>query len=346
MKQSVQATPTPQPAAPKTPARNGQAPPAAFAQLRHDVERLKAEVGKVIVGKAEIVEKLVLASLSEGSHVLFEDVPGLAKSVLAAAFSTAAGCKFHRIQFTPDLLPTDISGGHIFNRKSNEFEFRPGPIFTNFLLADEINRASPKTQSALLEAMAEKQVSVEGVTHRLAAPFLVLATQNPIEQEGTYPLPEAQMDRFAMRLSMGYPSLAEEQEIMDRRLSRRMDGFNTQPVLEAGSLVRMQKMVEEIHVHPAITRYIAQIVDASRRHPQLLAGASPRGSLALVKLARARAAVHNRTFVIPDDVITLATAVLAHRVILTTDARVNGVTGVKIIEDIVSKIPVPRDVHA
>ena len=314
-----------------------------IAQVRADVERLKFEVSKVIVGKQDVIEKLVLASLSEGAHVLFEDVPGLAKSVLASAFSTAAGCTFHRIQFTPDLLPTDITGGHIFDRKENQFVFRPGPIFTNFLLADEINRASPKTQSALLEAMAEKQVSVEGITHKLPPPFLVLATQNPIEQEGTYPLPEAQMDRFAMRLSMGYPTLAEEAEIMDRRLSRKSDGFRTQPILDSEALVRMQKAVEEIHVSPAITQYVARIVDGTRRHRHLAAGASPRGSLALMKLSRARAAVHGRNYVIPDDVVSLAVSVLAHRIILSTDARVQGIKQEDVVRDVLKATPVPRD---
>ena len=315
---------------------------ARLQRMRGSVDALKQEVQKVIVGKAPVIEKVVVASLTEGAHILFEDMPGLAKSVLAATFSKAAGCKFNRIQFTPDLLPTDITGGHIFNRKTNEFDFRPGPIFTNFLLADEINRASPKTQSALLEAMAEKQVSVEGITHRLAAPFIVLATQNPIEQEGTYPLPEAQLDRFAMKLSMGYPSRQDEAEIMSRRIVRKHDSFDTKAVLTQTQLIEMQRLIEEIHVDPTIVDYIAHLIDATRSHPRLLAGASPRGSLALVKLARAHAAIHGRRFVIPDDVRTYAVPVLAHRVILTTEARVQGARGPQVIQDILSKVPAPR----
>jgi MoxR-like ATPase len=306
------------------------------------VELLRREVAKVIVGKQDVVDKLVVAALTEGAHILFEDMRGLAKSVLAATFSKAVGCQFHRIQFTPDLLPTDITGGHIFNRKTNEFDFRPGPIFTNFLLADEINRASPKTQSALLEAMAEKQVSVEGITHRLEPPFLVLATQNPVEQEGTYPLPEAQLDRFAMKLSMGYPSRAEEGQIMSRRLARRHDSFDTEAVLDRAQVLRMQKVVEDVHVDPGLVDYVAGIVDATRHHPDLAAGASPRGSLALIKLARAHAATRGRRYVLPDDVRDYAVCSLAHRLILTTEARVRGVRREKVVQEILSRQPVPR----
>ncbi|HUR64533.1 MAG TPA: MoxR family ATPase [Candidatus Thermoplasmatota archaeon] len=306
------------------------------------VDALRKEVQKVIVGKRDIIDKVIVASLTEGAHILFEDMPGLAKSVLAATFSKAAGCQFNRIQFTPDLLPTDITGGHIFNRKTNEFDFRPGPIFTNFLLADEINRASPKTQSALLEAMAEKQVSAEGITHKLASPFLVLATQNPVEQEGTYPLPEAQMDRFAMKLSMGYPSKEEEGEIMNRRLTRKHDAFDTKAVMDRAQLLKMQQLVEEVHVDPSLVTYIAAIVDATRRHPDLVAGASPRGSLALMKLARSYAAIQGRRYVIPDDVRAYASCTLAHRTILTTEARVRGMQRERVIQDILAKVPVPR----
>lgn len=328
---------------PRTPPVSAGSAPNAKGQANEAVELLRQETGKVIVGKQGIIEQLIIASLTEGAHILFEDMPGLAKSVLAATYSKAAGCTFHRIQFTPDLLPTDITGGHIFNRKSNEFEFRRGPLFTNFLLADEINRASPKTQSALLEAMAEKQVSVEGITHELKPPFMVLATQNPVEQEGTYPLPEAQMDRFAMRLSMGYPSKDEEREIMDRRLGRGHDAFDTKPVISQDVLLRMQRFVENIHVDPALIDYIARIVDGTRHHPDLLAGSSPRGSLMLVKMARSRAVVKGRDFVIPDDVRALAVPVLAHRTILTVDARVRGRRQEEVIENIVQQVPVPRE---
>lgn len=315
-----------------------------FQGLRQSVAVIKKEVGRSIVGKQEVVEKLIVASLAEGAHILFEDMPGLAKSVLAAAYSNAAGCTFKRIQFTPDLLPTDITGGHIFNKKSNEFEFQPGPIFTNFLLADEINRASPKTQSALLEAMAEKQVSAEGVTRRLEAPFVVLATQNPVEQEGTYPLPEAQMDRFAMRLSMGYPSESEEVEIMDRRLTRKKDAFDVNSVVDKEKFLKLQRLVEEVYVDPNVVRYIAKIVTATRNHESLIAGASPRGSLALVKLARALAAVHGRAYVVPDDVRSLAVSVLAHRTILTPEARVKGERQEDVVQEILGTIPVPKPV--
>ena len=324
-------------AAASTPALQAQA-----ASLQGTVAAIRQEVEKVIVGKPAVVEKLVIATLSEGAHVLFEDMPGLAKSVLASTFAKAAGCKFNRVQFTPDLLPTDITGGHIFNRKTNEFDFRPGPIFTNFLLADEINRASPKTQSALLEAMAEKQVSVEGITHKLEPPFLVLATQNPVEQEGTYPLPEAQMDRFAMKLSMGYPTKDQEVEIMTRRLVRRHDAFETKPVVTRAQLLALQQLVENVHVDPSLIEYIARLVDATRHHQHLLAGASPRGSLALIKLARASAAIRGRAYVVPEDIRDLAVVTLAHRTIPTTEARVRGIKPIAVIEELLQKIPVPR----
>ncbi len=315
---------------------------AEIQQMSQHTQALMSEVGKVIVGKKHVVENLLIASLTEGAHILFEDLPGLAKSVLANTFSTAAGCEFHRIQFTPDLLPTDITGGHIFNRETNQFEFRKGPIFTNFLLADEINRASPKTQSAMLEAMAEKQVSVEGNTHRLKPPFVVLATQNPVEQEGTYPLPEAQMDRFAFKLSMGYPSKDEEAEILHRRLGRGKDTFDVSAVVDKDTMLRMQHLVEQVHVDPALVDYIARIIDATRNHQDLAAGSSPRGSLALVKLARSRAAIKGRTFVVPDDIRSLAVPCLAHRLILSTDARVRGTTTIHVMEDILKQVPVPR----
>ncbi len=327
---------------PTQPLQTNTHAPKGTNEIMQAILILRRETEKVIVGKQEVIEKLVVASLTEGAHILFEDMPGLAKSVLAATYSKAAGCKFNRIQFTPDLLPTDISGGHIFNRKSNEFEFRRGPLFTNFLLADEINRASPKTQSALLEAMAEKQVSVEGVTHPLEPPFLVLATQNPVEQEGTYPLPEAQMDRFAMRLSMGYPSKDEEREIMNRRLGRGHDSFDVKAVVTRETLLRLQAFVEKVHVDAGIVDYIARIIDATRHHQDLVAGASPRGSLMLVKMARSYAAVKGRSYVIPDDVRGLAVSVLAHRTILSTDARVRGRRQEDVIKEILAQVPVPR----
>ena len=319
---------------------------SAAAPITRQAQRLRAEVQKVIVGKADVIDRLIVSAMTESAHILFEDLPGLAKSVLAATFSKAVGCEFHRVQFTPDLLPTDITGGHIYNRSKNEFEFRKGPVFTNVLLADEINRASPKTQSALLEAMAEKQVSVEGITHRLPPPFLVLATQNPVEQEGTYPLPEAQMDRFAMRLSMGYPTRAEEAEILARRVARHQDSFEVQAVMRRDDLLGMQKTVETVHVDPAIIGYIATIIEATRKHADLAAGCSPRGSLALLKLARASAAIRGRMYVIPDDVKDYAVCTLAHRAIVATQARVRGVKAEQVIKDILQRTPVPRGLAA
>lgn len=300
------------------------------------------EVGRVIVGKRDQLKLVVLAIYTEGSHVLLEDMPGLGKSVLAAALARASGCDFKRVQFTPDLLPSDINGTFILNQRTHEFDFRPGPIFTNYLLADEINRASPKTQSAMLEAMAEKQVTVEGYTQRLPKPFVVFATQNPVEQAGTYPLPEAQMDRFSMKLSMGYPSLEDEAEILVRRAKRGKDDFDVKAVSNAESIVAMQKAIEHVYVSDELIRYIASIVDATRKHPQLLAGSSPRGSQALFKLARGWAALSGRDYVVPDDIKKLVVPVLAHRVILKPEPRIKGVRPEQVMENILASVPVPK----
>ncbi|MCK5413883.1 MAG: AAA family ATPase, partial [Thermoplasmata archaeon] len=245
--------------------------------------------------------KVAVGILANG-HILFEDFPGLAKTLMASTFADCLGCTFKRIQFTPDLLPTDITGTYIYDEKDNEFKFRPGPIFTNILLADEINRAPPKTQAALLEAMQERQVSIEGVTHRLPRPFIVLATQNPIEQEGTYPLPEAQVDRFMMKMSVGYPNRADEKEILIRRELRRKDEVDVEVVSSPEKIIQMQTIIEKVHVDPAIMTYMVEIVTRTREDPRVLVGASPRGSLALFKLSRARAVIFGRDYIIPDDI--------------------------------------------
>ncbi|MGB1585891.1 MAG: AAA family ATPase [Thermoplasmatota archaeon] len=307
------------------------------------IEPLIDEVAKVIVGKRDSLELVAMSFLTEGAHLLFEDLPGLGKSVMASAFSRASGSRFNRIQFTPDLLPSDITGTYVLDRRTSEFQFNEGPIFTNVLLADEINRASPKTQSALLEAMAEKQVSIEGKTHALPRPFLVLATQNPVEQEGTYPLPEAQLDRFMIKASVGHPSEDEEYEILKRRIERQRDEFVVESVTNAEQLVELQRSVESnITVHPDLVRYITRIIDATRNHPDVRAGASPRGSLALLKLGRARAALRGRQFVVPDDIQGLVHPVLGHRLIMHNEARMRGLTTNRVLTDILDKTPAPR----
>ncbi|MFA5862472.1 MAG: MoxR family ATPase [Candidatus Thermoplasmatota archaeon] len=338
--QQVAATATPRPAG---------ANPASNAQVRQLIvtvgttgTSLIEEVGRVIVGKKDQLKLVTLAIFTEGAHVLLEDLPGLGKSVLAAALARASGCDFKRVQFTPDLLPSDINGTFILNQRTHEFDFRPGPIFTNYLLADEINRASPKTQSAMLEAMAEKQVTVEGYTQKLPKPFVVFATQNPIEQAGTYPLPEAQMDRFAMRLSMGYPTKDEEAEILIRRAKRGKDDFDVKSVTNAETIVAMQKAIENVYVSDELIHYIASIIDATRKHPQLVAGASPRGTQNIFKLARGWAALHGRDYVVPDDIKRLVIPVLAHRVILKPEPRIKGIKSEQIIQGILDSVPVPK----
>ena len=318
------------------------ATPAQVQNVQRAVEAVLGQVRNVIVGKQEVLRYVAAGMITEGCHILFEDMPGLAKSVMASAVSQASGCEFRRVQFTPDILPGDITGTYIYNQQRGDFVFKSGPIFANVLLADEINRASPKTQSALLEAMAEKQVSVEGVTHRLPAPFMVLATQNPVEQEGTYPLPEAQLDRFMLKLSMGYPSKEEEKEILKRRAARGRDSFDVKPVASPESLKSMARVVEGVHVAEPIYDYIAELIDRTRYHPDLHAGSSPRGSLALFKLCRSWAAIHGRTFVTADDVRMLATPVLAHRIILKPEARLAGKSGKSVMADILTAAPVPK----
>jgi len=310
--------------------------------IRRDTQALVNEVGKVIVGKRRVLELVTVAMLTEGAHVLFEDLPGLGKSVMVAAFARASGTKFNRVQFTPDLLPSDITGTYVLDQKKGAFDFNEGPIFTNFLLADEINRASPKTQSALLEAMAEKQVTVEGTTHKLPRPFIVMATQNPIEQEGTYPLPEAQLDRFMIKASVGHPDRNEEREILRRRNERQKDDFDVQPVTSVTQVQNLQKAVERIEVHGSLLDYIAGLVTSTREHPSVLVGASPRGSLALLKLAKSQAAFNNRGFVVPDDITALVNPVLGHRIILRPGPRIQGVKPADVLREILKSVPVPK----
>ena len=276
------------------------------------------EVERAIVGKPVVLQRIMAAVLA-GGHVLLEDYPGLAKTLIASSFASALGLEFRRIQFTPDLLPGDITGGYVFDRASGKFELRRGPIFANIVLADEINRASPKTQSALLEAMQERQVTLEGETLELPSPFIVLATQNPIEYEGTFPLPEAQLDRFLMKLSVGYPSAEEEVEILRRRRERRTDQQSLKQITNAEELLQMREAVEEVFVNADIERYIVALVAATRQESRVAVGASPRGSLALLKLARVQAALEKRDYVIPDDVKRFVVPALTHRLIMAPE---------------------------
>jgi MoxR-like ATPase len=296
---------------------------------------------QVIVGKETVLQHLLLGLYSRG-NILIEDFPGLAKTLIARLIAQVTGLAFKRIQFTPDLLPGDITGGFIYNQKQAEFEFRPGPLFTNLVLADEVNRAPPKTQAALLEVMQERQITVEGTTYPVPQPFLVLATQNPIELEGTYPLPEAQLDRFIMRVRVGYPSLEEERQILARRGARRQDKVELEPVIEAAQLLQMQAAVEQVHTSEAIERYIASLTAATRQHPQVQVGASPRGSLAVYQLARAHAMAYERDFVLPDDVKVMAPVALAHRLLLKPELWVRGVQAEQIVQDVLERTPVPK----
>ena len=300
------------------------------------------EVGKVIVGKRQVMELVMVAVLTEGAHILFEDYPGLAKTLMASTFARSSGATFTRIQFTPDLLPTDILGSYIYDQKEGKFDFRQGPIFTNVLLADEINRASPKTQSALLEAMAERQATVEGVTHALTPPFLVMATQNPIEQEGTYPLPEAQLDRFAMRVSVGYPDRREEAEVLNRRIRRGHDSVEVRKITDPKMLLGMQRIVERVHVHPRLVDYVSELVVRTRENPAIQVGSSPRGSLALMKLSRANAALQGRDFVTPDDIRRLFLPTLNHRIQLRPEYKIKGVRPQEVLETLMREVPVPQ----
>jgi MoxR-like ATPase len=305
-------------------------------------QKIIEELSKIIVGKSAALENVFLAILSNG-HVLFEDYPGLAKTLMARSFAIATGCVFKRVQFTPDLLPADITGTFILNRATSQFELRRGPIFTNILLADEINRAPPRTQSALLEAMQEKQVTIENETLKLEEPFIVLATQNPIEYEGTYPLPEAQLDRFIMKLEVGYPSVDEEVKILQNRIERKTDELTPSAIASPDQLLEAQRAIESIHVDDAILRYIAEIVRRTRVDKDVEVGSSPRGSLALVKLARSRAWLYQRKYVLPDDVKAVAIPALSHRLILKPEQWLKGRKATDgIIGDILAEMPVPK----
>ena len=299
------------------------------------------QVRKVIVGKEQVLEKVMLAVLAN-SHILFEDYPGLAKTLMARSFAMSMGCEFSRIQFTPDLLPADITGTYIYNVKTLDFELRRGPVFTNILLADEINRAPPKTQAALLEAMQERQTTLDGRTHPITDPFIVIATQNPIEYEGVYPLPEAQLDRFLLRLQLGYPNRTEEVEILKRRMERAQEDVLLQPAANGATILALQKTVEGIHVDDDVLGYVTDIVQATRVQRQIEVGASPRGSLAIFKLARARAVFHGRDYVIPDDVKEVAGPALVHRMIMKAESWVKGVDPRQIVDEILKTIPVPK----
>lgn len=309
----------------------------SFAQA---CDRLAAAVETVICGKRPTIDLVIAALLADG-HVLLEDIPGVGKTSLAKALAAAIDGEFGRVQFTPDLLPTDVSGVSIFHRGRDEFEFRPGPVFANIVLADEINRASPKTQSALLEAMAERQVTVDGTTYGLAAPFLVIATQNPIEHEGTFPLPDSQLDRFLMRIDVGYPSPEAELAMLDTHgMANPLNAVR--PVITTREILALRDAASAVHVAPALKQYLVQIADSTRRHPQLELGMSPRATLSLLRVTRVWAAMASREFVTPDDVKALAEPVLAHRLLVTPEADLQGITSAAILDDVLNAVPVPR----
>ncbi|MGD9374175.1 MAG: MoxR family ATPase [Anaerolineae bacterium] len=301
-------------------------------QVQQFAQAVTDNVEKVIVGKREAIDLVMVALLCEG-HVLIEDVPGTGKTMLARAVATSLGLSFKRLQCTPDLLPNDITGVSIFDQSRGEFEFRPGPAFVNVLLADEVNRATPRTQSALLEAMGEGQVSVDGVTHTLSRPFLVLATQNPIEYEGTFPLPEAQLDRFLLKLSVGYPTPEDEGQIL-LNLQREHPIFAIQQVVDGARLVELQRQIWEVHVDDTVRDYIVRLIHATRHHTDLVLGASPRGSLSLFKTAQALAALRGRDFVLPDDVKVLAVPTLAHRLLVRPESALKGYTAQRVVDDL------------
>jgi MoxR-like ATPase len=302
-------------------------------------KRVIANVERAIVGKRQQLILSLVSWLCEG-HILLEDVPGVAKTMLARALSRSVGCSFKRVQCTPDLLPTDITGASIFNQKEGEFEFRPGPIFAQVVLADEINRATPRAQAALLEAMAESRVTVDGTSYRLGPPFLVIATQNPVDHEGTFPLPEAQLDRFLMRFSLGYPTLDEELKMLELlQHSHPIDEL--QPVVSADELIACQKAVREIYVDDKVRRYLMQIVHDTRMHDDIGLGGSPRASIALFRTSQAMAALRGRNYVLPDDVKKVAAAVLTHRIILRPESRLRKITAAALVDDIVAEIAVP-----
>ena len=337
----------PMPAAPVAPAAPAQPKHQSTPEVRERLsavgaiaQAISAEVQKVIIGKVHVIENVMINILS-GGNLLFEDYPGLAKTLMTNTFADALGCDFKRVQFTPDLLPADITGTNIYDAKKGEFTFKPGPLFCNLLLADEINRAPPKTQAALLEAMQEKQVTIGTVTHKLPAPFIVMATQNPVEQEGTYPLPEAQLDRFMFKMSVGYPDRADEDEILSRRISRGKDAVEVEVITHPEMVINMQQACEFVYVDPALRMYMVEIVSRTREDPRVLVGASPRGSQALLKTSRAAAALRGRDFVTPDDIKAISELALAHRIILKPEHQIKGLESGEVIQAILREVPVP-----
>jgi MoxR-like ATPase len=312
-----------------------------LTEVRTLSEQVLDEVERAVVGKREPLELVLLGFLADG-HVLLEDYPGLAKTLAARSFAQVLSIRFARIQFTPDLMPSDVTGSSIWNQRDGDFEFRPGPIFTNLLLSDEINRAPPKTQAALLESMQERQVTIEGHTHVLEPPFLVIATQNPIEYEGTYPLPEAQLDRFLLRTAFGYPDREGEVDVLARRIERESDDVELRPVVDHDTLLAMQGAVESVHVAPSVQEYCVDLVAATRASQSTAVGASPRGSLALLKLARCRAALQGRDFVLPDDVKAVAVPALAHRLVLRPELWVQRVSAEDVVREVLDTVPTPR----
>ena len=313
--------------------------PEIVSRVAEAMARIKGNVGQALVGKAAVVE-LTLAAVLSGGHILVEDVPGIGKTTLARALANSLDCRFKRIQFTPDLMPADITGIHYYNQKSGEFEFRPGPIIAQIVLADEINRATPRTQSALLEAMAERQLTVDEATVPLPAPFLVIATQNPIELEGTFPLPEAQLDRFLIRLQLGYPAEAEEEEML-LRFERAEPLSDLRPVVAAGEILEFQELTRRVYVDPVLRNYAVRIGQASRQHPDVELGASPRATMGLYRCSQALALLRGREYVTPDEIKTLAPYTLGHRVIVKSQARLRERTADDIIADILERVTVP-----
>lgn len=313
--------------------------PGNISQVQRLGTTLKENLAKVIIGKDETISLTIIAFLCQG-HILIEDVPGVGKTMLARSLARSLGCTFKRIQFTPDMLPSDVTGVSIYNQNSREFEFRPGPLMAQIVLADEINRATPKTQSALLEAMEERQITVDGITHILSEPFMVMATQNPIEYEGTFPLPEAQLDRFLMRIDLGYTSLSNEIKILEeQKLVHPI--LELEPVVEVDEILAAQEAIKHVHVSNPVKRYIVEMVRETREHPEVYLGASPRGSLGLFRAGQARAALDGRDYVLPDDIKVLAPYILAHRVVVSPAARLTDVNARKIVREILDSLAVP-----
>jgi len=313
---------------------------AELERVATEADRVLDEVERAIVGKREALQLVLMGFLADG-HVLLEDYPGLAKTLIARSFAQVTDLRFARIQFTPDLMPSDVTGSSVFNQRTGDFDFRPGPIFTNLLLADEINRAPPKTQAALLEAMQERQVTIEGITNELDPPFLVIATQNPIEYEGTYPLPEAQLDRFILRTSIGYPEREHEWEVLERRVERQSDEVELEQVVDRQTVLAMQRASEQVYVAETIGRYMVDVVKATRESSRVQVGASPRGSLALLKLSRCRAALDGRDFVTPDDVKAIAVPALGHRLMLRPELWVQRVSPDEVVRQALETVPTP-----